>query len=65
MFFFFWGEDLFAFYNDAYRPKSKEYDGKHPAIGKKGKEVWPEDMEFYLAPLINQCSSTSGLTCFQ
>ena len=39
--FLFWGEDLISFYNDAFRP-SLGNDGKHPAIGKKGSEVWPE-----------------------
>src|ERR1700755_1244473 len=39
--FLFWGEDLICFYNDAFRP-SLGIDGKHPAIGKKGREVWAE-----------------------
>jgi len=55
--FFFWGEELICFYNDAYRP-SLGIDGKHPAIGKKGKEVWPEIWEF-ICPLINQVVTTA------
>jgi PAS domain S-box-containing protein len=43
--FLFWGDDLTCFYNDAFRP-SLGVDGKHPAIGKKGKEVWAEIWDF-------------------
>ncbi|GAB4093054.1 hypothetical protein GCM10028786_19810 [Flaviaesturariibacter terrae] len=39
--FLFWGPDSICFYNDAYRP-SLGNDGKHPALGKPGAEVWPE-----------------------
>jgi hypothetical protein len=39
--FLFWGEELICFYNDAFRP-SLGIDGKHPSVGKRGKEVWPE-----------------------
>jgi PAS domain S-box-containing protein len=39
--FLFWGKELTCFYNDAFRP-SLGIDGKHPAIGKKGEEVWHE-----------------------
>jgi PAS domain S-box-containing protein len=39
--FLFWGEDLICFYNDAFRP-SLGANGKHPALGKKGREVWEE-----------------------
>lgn len=40
--FLFWGREHYCFYNDAYRP-SLGIAGKHPdAIGKTGKEVWPE-----------------------
>jgi PAS domain S-box-containing protein len=39
--FLFWGEEMVCFYNDAFRP-SLGIDGKHPALGKKGKEVWEE-----------------------
>ncbi len=50
--FLFWGEDLICFYNDAFRP-SLGANGKHPAIGEKGKEVWAEIWEF-IGPLIQQ-----------
>ncbi len=43
--FLLWGEDLICFYNDAYRP-SLGINGKHPAVGKKGREVWAEIWEF-------------------
>ena len=49
--FLFWGEDLICFYNDAFRP-SLGVEGKHPAIGKKGREVWIEIWDF-IGPLIN------------
>jgi signal transduction histidine kinase len=48
--FLFWGKDLICFYNDAYRPSLGE-NGKHPAVGKKGKEVWREIWHF-IGPLI-------------
>lgn len=48
--FLFWGNDLISFYNDAFRP-SLGVDGKHPAIGKKGKELWKEIWDF-VGPLI-------------
>ena len=50
--FLFWGEDLICFYNDAYRP-SLGINGKHPALGKKGKDVWPEVWDF-IGPLIEK-----------
>ncbi len=48
--FLFWGEDLICFYNDAFRP-SLGATGKHPAIGKKGKEVW-EEIWTFVGPMI-------------
>ena len=39
--FLFWGPELICFYNDAFRP-SLGANGKHPALGKKGKDVWSE-----------------------
>ena len=54
--FLFWGEDLICFYNDAFRP-SLGNDGKHPALGKKGKEVWPEIWD-YIGPLIEGVRTT-------
>ncbi|HEY0895229.1 MAG TPA: PAS domain-containing protein [Sphingobacteriaceae bacterium] len=43
--FLLWGEDFICFYNDAYRP-SLGINGKHPAVGKKGREVWKEIWDF-------------------
>ncbi|MEO8473690.1 MAG: PAS domain-containing protein [Chryseolinea sp.] len=54
--FLFWGKDLLCFYNDAYRP-SLGKDGKHPLIGRKGNDAWPEIWEF-IGPLIEQVMST-------
>ena len=48
--FLFWGEHLTYLNNDACRP-SLGYEAKHPAIGKKGKEVWPETLNF-IGPMI-------------
>jgi len=39
--FLFWGEDLICFYNDAFRP-SLGADGKHPMVGKKGRDGWAD-----------------------
>lgn len=50
--FLFWSDDLICFYNDAYRP-SLGQNGKHPAIGKKAKEVWPEIWS-NIEPMIHQ-----------
>ena len=50
--FLFWGKELICFYNDAYRP-SLGNNGKHPAIGKPGKEVWPE-IWYFIGPIIEQ-----------
>ena len=61
--FLFWGKDLICFYNDAFRP-SLGMDGKHPAIGKKGREVWPEIWEF-IGPLIEQVMSTGEPVWFE
>ena len=35
-----WGPELLVFYNDVYRPSLGAT--KHPALGKPGREVWPE-----------------------
>lgn len=61
--FLFWGEELTCFYNDAYRP-SLGTDGKHPAIGKKGREIWPEIWDF-IGPLIEKVMSTGEPSFFQ
>ncbi|UFH57001.1 PAS domain-containing protein [Spirosoma sp. KNUC1025] len=54
--FLFWGNELTCFYNDAFRP-SLGSAGKHPALGKTGKEVWPEIWDF-IGPLIQQVMTT-------
>ncbi len=60
--FFFWGDEHICFYNDAFRP-SLGIDGKHPAIGKKGKEVWPEIWDF-IGPLIDEVMTTAKPVSF-
>jgi PAS domain S-box-containing protein len=60
--FLFWGDGLICFYNDAYRP-SLGIDGKHPAIGKRAKEVWPEIWDF-IGPLINEVVTTAKPVSF-
>ncbi len=61
--FLFWGEDLTCFYNDAFRP-SLGSEGKHPAIGKKGEEVWSEIWDF-IGPLIHQVKTTGKPVWFE
>lgn len=61
--FLFWGEDLICFYNDAYRP-SLGANGKHPAIGKTAKEVWPEVWDF-VEPIIRQVLTTGKPAWFE
>jgi PAS domain S-box-containing protein len=61
--FLFWGEDNLCFYNDAYRP-SLGVDGKHPAIGKKGIDVWPEIWGF-INPLITQVMTTGKAVWYE
>ena len=60
--FLFWGNELICFYNDAYRP-SLGNNGKHPALGKPGNEVWPEVWDF-IGPLITQVLTTGEPTFF-
>ncbi|MEJ0105182.1 MAG: PAS domain-containing protein [Bacteroidota bacterium] len=55
--FLFWGSEMICFYNDAFRP-SLGMDGKHPAIGKKGRELWSEIWVF-IGPLLEGVK-TSG-----
>jgi len=50
--FLFWGQDLICFYNDAYRP-SLGNNGKHPAVGMRGEDLWPEIWHF-IKPIIDQ-----------
>ncbi|MEO5892908.1 MAG: PAS domain-containing protein, partial [Ferruginibacter sp.] len=61
--FLFWGKDLTCFYNDAYRP-SLGIDGKHPAIGKTAKTVWPDIWEF-IGPLIEKVINTGKPVWFE
>src|SRR3954467_3569962 len=61
--FLFWGKDLVCFYNDAFRP-SLGADGKHPSLGKKGKEVWPEIWDF-IGPLIEKVATTGEPVWFE
>jgi PAS domain S-box-containing protein len=52
----FWGNDHICFYNDAFRPSLGE-KGKHPGIGKNGKEVWSDIWDF-IGPLIDSVKNT-------
>jgi hypothetical protein len=61
--FLFWGEDLLCFYNDAFRP-SLGMEGKHPAIGKESKDVWPEIWDF-IGPLIQSVLQTGKPVWFE
>jgi hypothetical protein len=61
--FLFWGDDLLCFYNDAYRP-SLGQNGKHPAVGKPGREVWPEIWDF-IGPLIAKVMTTGEPEWFE
>ena len=61
--FLFWGKQLTCFYNDAFRP-SLGASGKHPAVGKNGREVWEEIWEF-IKPLIDQVISTGEPVWFE
>lgn len=61
--FLFWGVDHICFYNDAYRP-SLGLSGKHPAIGKRAVDVWPEIWETTIE-LINQVYKTGKPLWFE
>jgi len=61
--FLFWGEDLICFYNDAYRP-SLGTNGKHPALGKKAFDVWPDIWDF-IGPLIKQVFETNEAVWYE
>lgn len=61
--FLFWGKDLLCFYNDAYRP-SLGIDGKHPLIGKKAQEAWPEIWDF-IHPIIQKVISSGEASWFE
>ncbi len=59
----FWGEDMTCFYNDAFRP-SLGNDGKHPGIGKKGRELWADVWDF-AGPLFAQVLTTGEPVWFE
>ncbi len=61
--FLFWGKDLLCFYNDAYRPSLGD-NGKHPLIGKGGKDGWPEIWDF-IGPLIEKVITTGEAVWFE
>lgn len=61
--FLFWGPELICFYNDAYRP-SLGHSGKHPAVGKPAREVWPEIWHI-IGPLIQQVLETGQPVWFE
>lgn len=61
--FLFWGPDLICFYNDAYRPSLGDA-GKHPALGKRGADVWPEIWAF-IGPLIDQVMASGEPVFFE
>ena len=54
--FLFWGDEQICFYNDAFRPSLGD-KGKHPGVGKKGKEVWSDIWDF-IGPLIEEVKAT-------
>jgi PAS domain S-box-containing protein len=59
----FWGDDMICFYNDAFRP-SLGNDGKHPGIGKKGRELW-DDVWDFAGPLFYQVLTTGEPVWFE
>jgi signal transduction histidine kinase len=61
--FLFWGPELICFYNDAYRPSLGD-NGKHPAVGKPGREVWPEIWDI-IGPLIQRVLATGQPVWFE
>ena len=61
--FLFWGDEHTYFYNDAFRP-SLGINGKHPAIGKPGNEVWPEIWNF-IGHIIEQVMTNSEPVCYE
>ncbi|WP_080056023.1 PAS domain-containing protein [Spirosoma aerolatum] len=61
--FLFWGDEHICFYNDAYRP-SFGHEGKHPALGKRGEDVWGEIWPF-IGPLIDQVMTTGDAVWYE
>jgi PAS domain S-box-containing protein len=59
----FWGEDLICFYNDAFRPSLGE-NGKHPAVGKRGQDMWSDIWDF-VEPLLKQVMDTGQPVYFE
>ncbi|GAB3718138.1 PAS domain-containing sensor histidine kinase [Spirosoma lituiforme] len=59
----FWGKELTCFYNEAYR-LSLDSRGKHPALGKRAQEVWPENWPF-IGSLIEQVMTTGEPVWFE
>lgn len=51
----FWGEELTCFYNDAYRPTLGS--DKHPAIGMRAADIFPEAWEF-VGPILEGVRTT-------
>jgi PAS domain S-box-containing protein len=54
-----WGPDLLMLYNDAWRPVLGKT--KHPAIGKRGRDVWPEIWHI-IGPMLEGVLSTGQAT---
>lgn len=59
----FWGKELTCFYNDAYRPTLGQ-DGKHPAVGKKASELFPEAWP-YIGPVLEGVINTGEPVWFE
>lgn len=57
------GVRTYIFYNDAFRP-SLGADGKHPAVGKLGSEVW-SDTWTVISPLLEQVFSSGRAVWFE
>jgi len=61
--FLFWGKDLTCFYNDSFLP-SLGVGGKHPAVGKPGREVWGDIWE-QISPWLTQVMETGKPVFFE
>lgn len=61
--FLMWGEKLTCFYNDSFLP-SLGVEGKHPALGKPGKEVWGEIWD-QIWPWLKQVMDTGKPVFFE
>ncbi len=58
----FWDDDLICFYNDALKA-SLGNEGKLPALGKKGREVWPE-LWGVIGPMVDKVVRTEQAVTF-